>query len=77
MMVSYDGDSPAVDPYRYLAPYATVCGDITIGAGCRIIFGDRTAAEAEPERLSSREIFGAQFAVSRKTCLLQTESRTG
>jgi len=46
MIISYMGHSPAIDADAWIAPDATVCGDVVIGAGSRIMHGARLVAEA-------------------------------
>ena len=45
MIVSHLGRSPRIDPSAYVAPNAVVCGDVSIGADCRILFGAQIIAE--------------------------------
>ncbi len=45
MIVAYEGHSPRIDAEAWVAPDATVCGDVTIGAGARIMHGARLVAE--------------------------------
>ena len=45
MILSHLGKSPHIDPTAYVAPNAMVCGDVRIGAGCRILFGAQVIAE--------------------------------
>lgn len=45
MLISHQGKSPVVHPSAYVAPNAVLCGDVTIGAGCRILFGAQVIAE--------------------------------
>jgi carbonic anhydrase/acetyltransferase-like protein (isoleucine patch superfamily) len=45
MIVKHQGRTPRIDPSAYVAPNAAVCGDVTIGAGCRILFGAQVIAE--------------------------------
>ncbi|CAM3636778.1 gamma carbonic anhydrase family protein (plasmid) [Agrobacterium radiobacter] len=46
MILSYEERSPSIDPTAWVAEDATVCGDVTIGAGSRIMHGARLVAEA-------------------------------
>nr|WP_234903548.1 hypothetical protein [Agrobacterium vitis] len=46
MLLSYEEQSPSIDPDAWIAQDATVCGDVVIGAGSRIMHGARLAAEA-------------------------------
>jgi carbonic anhydrase/acetyltransferase-like protein (isoleucine patch superfamily) len=45
MQFSHLGKSPRVEPSAYVAPSATVCGDVMIGANCRIMHGASIVAE--------------------------------
>ncbi|HEX7197879.1 MAG TPA: gamma carbonic anhydrase family protein, partial [Dongiaceae bacterium] len=45
MIVTHLGRSPRIDPSAYVAPNAVVCGDVNIGADCRILFGAQIIAE--------------------------------
>src|SRR5438270_13823701 len=45
MILIHNGIKPTIDPMAYIAPTATVCGDVSIGANCRIMFGACLVAE--------------------------------
>ena len=45
MVLSHDGKSPKIDPSAFVAPSATVCGDVTIGPNCRVLHGAVVIAE--------------------------------
>jgi carbonic anhydrase/acetyltransferase-like protein (isoleucine patch superfamily) len=45
VLVTHAGCTPSVDATAYVAPNALVCGDVRIGAGCRIMFGAQIVAE--------------------------------
>lgn len=45
MILAHNGKKPRIDPTAYVAPSATVCGDVSIGAHCRIMFGACLIAE--------------------------------
>ena len=45
MILTHLGRSPRIDPTAYVAPNAVVCGDVSIGADCRILFGAQIIAE--------------------------------
>jgi len=45
MILTHSGKEPSIDPTAYVAPTATVCGDVSIGAHCRIMFGACLVAE--------------------------------
>ena len=46
MLIEHKGKSPRIDPSAWIAPDATVCGDVTIGAGTRVMHGARIIGEA-------------------------------
>ncbi len=46
MLVKHAGAEPQVDPTAYVAPNAVVCGNVTIGPGCRIMYGAQVIAES-------------------------------
>ncbi|PZM12188.1 gamma carbonic anhydrase family protein [Rhizobium tubonense] len=46
MLAAYDDKKPVIDPGAWVADDATVCGDVTIGPGCRVMPGARIVAEA-------------------------------
>jgi carbonic anhydrase/acetyltransferase-like protein (isoleucine patch superfamily) len=45
MIMTHLGKAPQIHPGAYVAPNAMVCGDVTIGNGCRIMFGAQVVAE--------------------------------
>ena len=45
MIITHLGRSPRIDPSAYVAPNAVVCGDVSIGPDCRILFGAQIIAE--------------------------------
>ncbi|MFD1930817.1 MULTISPECIES: gamma carbonic anhydrase family protein [Nonomuraea] len=51
MLVEHLGKSPSVDPTAYVAPTATLCGDVRVGPGCRVLFGAVLTAEGGPVEL--------------------------
>lgn len=53
MLLSHNGKSPLIAPDAYVAPTATICGDVTIGPGSRILFGACLIAEAGSIELGS------------------------
>ncbi len=48
MLVEHLGKRPRVHESAYVAPTAVVCGDVTIGENCRILFGAVLVAEGGP-----------------------------
>jgi carbonic anhydrase/acetyltransferase-like protein (isoleucine patch superfamily) len=45
MLLSHLGRTPQVDLSAYVAPTATVCGDVVVGANCRIMHAASIIAE--------------------------------
>jgi carbonic anhydrase/acetyltransferase-like protein (isoleucine patch superfamily) len=45
MLVEHLGKSPRIDETAYVAPNAVVCGDVCVGAHCRILHGACVVAE--------------------------------
>src|SRR5205823_5182460 len=50
------GESPRISPEAYVAPNAVVCGDVTVGSGCRILFGAQIIAEGGSITLGTESI---------------------
>ena len=66
MILAHAGKSPVIDPAAYVAPNAVICGDVTIGPGCRILFGAQIIAEGGAIRIGS-ECIVMENAVLRST----------
>lgn len=66
MILSHAGKLPRIDPTATVAPTATVCGDVTIGPGCRILHGAVVVAEGGRIALG-RECIVMENAVIRAT----------
>jgi carbonic anhydrase/acetyltransferase-like protein (isoleucine patch superfamily) len=45
MIITHLGKTPRIDPTAYVAPNATLCGDVTVGPRSRILFGAQVIAE--------------------------------
>jgi carbonic anhydrase/acetyltransferase-like protein (isoleucine patch superfamily) len=46
VLITHAGATPRVDPTAYVAPNAVVCGNVTIGPDCRIMYGAQVIAES-------------------------------
>ncbi len=46
MLVAHAGKCPMIDPSAWIAPDATVCGDVVVGPGTRVMHGERLIGEA-------------------------------
>jgi carbonic anhydrase/acetyltransferase-like protein (isoleucine patch superfamily) len=66
MLLEHEGRRPRIHPAAYVAPTAVVCGDVTIGAESRILFGAVLTSEGGPVILGARCIVMEQ-AVLRGT----------
>jgi carbonic anhydrase/acetyltransferase-like protein (isoleucine patch superfamily) len=53
-LIEHGGVLPRVDPSAYVAPTAVLCGDVSVGADCRILFGAVLTAEDGPVQLGAR-----------------------
>lgn len=45
MLIKHGDAAPKIDSSAYVAPNAVVCGDVTIGPGCRVMHGAQVIAE--------------------------------
>jgi carbonic anhydrase/acetyltransferase-like protein (isoleucine patch superfamily) len=45
MLISHNGKIPEVHPTAYIAPSASICGDVVIGPNCRVMHGVSIIAE--------------------------------
>jgi carbonic anhydrase/acetyltransferase-like protein (isoleucine patch superfamily) len=46
MLINHADNKPKIDPSGWVAPDATVCGDVTVGSGSRVMHGARIIGEA-------------------------------
>ncbi len=46
MLITHASASPQIDPTAFVAPNATICGNVSIGPGCRIMHGAQVIAES-------------------------------
>lgn len=53
MLMKHRGKHPHVHKSAYVAPNAVICGDVTIGENCRILFGAVVVAEGGPVVIGS------------------------
>lgn len=66
-ILSYAENSPSIDADAWVAPDATVCGDVVIGAGSRVMHGARLVAEAGGSIHIGRNCIVLENAVIRAT----------
>ena len=45
MLIAHNGKSPVIHPDAWVAPDATICGDVVIGPETRVLYGARIIAE--------------------------------
>src|ERR1051326_990097 len=48
VLLEHRGKRPTIHPSAYIAPTATVCGDVTVGENSRVLFGAVLVAEGGP-----------------------------
>ena len=53
MLIASGGKSPRVDESAWIAPNATVAGDVEIAAGARVLFGAVITADGGPVRIGT------------------------
>ncbi len=53
MQIEHQDKRPRVHESVYVAPTATICGDVTVGENCRILFGAVLVAEGGPVTIGS------------------------
>jgi carbonic anhydrase/acetyltransferase-like protein (isoleucine patch superfamily) len=66
LLIKHNGVSPRIDPTAWVAPNAVVCGDVTVGPGCRIMYGAQVIAEGGTISIG-RECIVMENAVLRST----------
>jgi carbonic anhydrase/acetyltransferase-like protein (isoleucine patch superfamily) len=54
MLLEHHGKRPTIDPSAYVAPTATVCGDVTIGPESCVLFGAVIVGEGGPVTVGSQ-----------------------
>ncbi len=67
MIMSYGGHTPSIDPDAWVAPDATVFGNVTIGPGSRVLHGARIVAECGGAIQIGRRCIVMENAVIRST----------
>ena len=45
MLIIHNNKSPKIDSNAYIAPNAVICGDVTIGKNCKVMFSAQIIAE--------------------------------
>jgi carbonic anhydrase/acetyltransferase-like protein (isoleucine patch superfamily) len=68
MIITHLGKTPRVAPDAWIAPNAVLCGDVTVGPGCRVLFGAQVIAEGGAITLGA-ECIVMENAVLRSTAL--------
>jgi carbonic anhydrase/acetyltransferase-like protein (isoleucine patch superfamily) len=65
MIIAHAGKTPRIDPAAWVAPDATVCGDVEIAAGSRMMHGARIIGEAGGRIRIGRNVIVMENAVVR------------
>ena len=71
MLLEHRGKHPTIHPSAYIAPTATVCGDVTVGENSRVLFGAVLVAEGGPVVIGAHCII-MENAVIRGTAAFPT-----
>ena len=53
MLLEHRGKTPRIHPSAYIAPTATICGDVLIGENSRVLFGAIIVAEGGPVEIGT------------------------
>ena len=67
MLIEYDGRRPRVADSAYLAPTAVVCGDVEIGADCRVLFGAVLSADGAGSEIRINAVVHVNSVVPEQT----------
>lgn len=65
MLIEHAGKRPIIDPAAWVAPDATLCGDVAVGPGARILHGARIVGEAGGRIRIGRDAIVMENAVVR------------
>src|SRR4030095_10390669 len=66
MLLKHHDVSPQIDSTAWVAPNAVICGNVTVGPGCRVMFGAQGIAEGG-SRIIGRECVIMQEPVLRRS----------
>jgi carbonic anhydrase/acetyltransferase-like protein (isoleucine patch superfamily) len=66
MLIKHDSATPQIDSTAWIAPNAVICGNVTVGPGCRIMYGAQVIAESGSISLG-RECIVMENAVLRSS----------
>ena len=66
MLIKHDCVAPQIDSTAWVAPNAVICGNVTVGPGCRIMYGAQVIAESGSISLG-RECIVMENAVLRSS----------
>jgi carbonic anhydrase/acetyltransferase-like protein (isoleucine patch superfamily) len=53
LLLEHRGKTPRIQPSAYIAPTATICGDVSIGENSRVLFGAIIVAEGGPVEIGA------------------------
>jgi carbonic anhydrase/acetyltransferase-like protein (isoleucine patch superfamily) len=53
VLLEHRGKTPHIDSSAYIAPTATICGDVSIGKNSRILFGATIVVEGGPVEIGA------------------------
>jgi carbonic anhydrase/acetyltransferase-like protein (isoleucine patch superfamily) len=56
VLLDHQGKRPSIHPTAYVAPTATLCGDVTVGPHARVLFGSVLSAEGGSIELGAHDI---------------------
>lgn len=67
MLIEHSGKKPQIHPSAYVAPTATICGDVEIGPHCRVMHGAAVIAEGGGIRIGGHCIIFENAVVRSNT----------
>jgi carbonic anhydrase/acetyltransferase-like protein (isoleucine patch superfamily) len=73
MLIRYRGATPVVDPTAYIAPNATLVGDVRVGAHARVMYGAVVDAEGARVEVGAYSIV-SEHAVLRASAAADTDA---
>lgn len=65
MLIEHACKHPEIDPSAWIAPDATICGDVAVGPGARVLHGARIVGEAGGRIAIGRDVIIMENAVIR------------
>jgi carbonic anhydrase/acetyltransferase-like protein (isoleucine patch superfamily) len=75
MLIEHEGSIPEIDSSAYVAPDATISGNVSIGHGSRVMFGACIVAEGAPIAIGENCIVMENVVIRSTGCMLRGSDR--